>query len=66
MADPVLVTYRTDEEYRTAVPDLDPAFPAGWHRAACARIAQEVPGLSITFASDALPGPGSRTEPDQA
>lgn len=52
LPEPVLITYRTDEEHRAAKPDLDPPFPASWHRAACARIAQEVPALGIVFASD--------------
>lgn len=46
--DPAVVTYRTDEEYHTAHPDIP--FPASWHRAVVARIAQEVPGLSIVYA----------------
>jgi hypothetical protein len=45
--DPTVVTYRTDDEYRTAVPDIP--FPASWHRAVVARVAQEVPGLSIVY-----------------
>lgn len=45
--DPVVVTYRTDEEYRAAHPESP--MPASWHRAAIARVAQEVPGLSIVF-----------------
>lgn len=43
----VVVTYRSDAEYRAAHPDG--AFPASWHRAAVARVAQEVPALSITY-----------------
>lgn len=42
-----VVTYRTDEEYRAAAPDVP--YPASWHRAAVARIAQEVPALSIVY-----------------
>jgi hypothetical protein len=45
--DPVVVTYRSDEEYHTAHPEVP--YPASWHRALVARIAQEVPGLSIVF-----------------
>jgi len=45
--DPVVVTYRTDEEYHAAHPEIP--LPASWHRAAIARVAQEVPGLSIVF-----------------
>ncbi|MFJ9799882.1 helix-turn-helix domain-containing protein [Streptomyces sp. NPDC101145] len=46
-----LVTYRTDEEYHAAHPDVP--FPASWHRAVIARIVQEVPGMAISYASDA-------------
>jgi hypothetical protein len=46
--DPGVLTYRTDEEYHAAHPDI--AFPASWHRAVIARIAQEVPGLTIAYA----------------
>lgn len=45
--DPVVVTYRTDEEYRAAHPGSP--LTAGWHRAVIARAAQKVPGLSIVF-----------------
>jgi len=44
--DPV-VTYRNDAEYHAAHPEVP--FPASWHRAVIARVAQEVPGLSIVF-----------------
>lgn len=47
LPDPAVVTYRTDDEYRAADPDSP--FPASWHRAAVARVAQEVTGLSIVF-----------------
>lgn len=43
-----VVTYRTDAEYHAAHPEI--SYPASWHRAVVARIAQEVPGLSIVFA----------------
>ncbi|WP_405149417.1 DUF1870 family protein [Sphaerisporangium sp. NBC_01403] len=46
--DPALLTYRTDEEYHAAHPEIP--FPASWHRAVVARIAQEVPGLAIAYA----------------
>lgn len=49
MPEPVVVTYRSDEEYRAAHPEVP--FPASWHRAVCARVALEVPGLSIVFAA---------------
>lgn len=45
--DPVVITYRNDVEYHAAHPEVP--FPASWHRAAIARVAQEVPGLSITY-----------------
>lgn len=51
LPDPGVVTYRDDAEYKAAHPDTE--FPASWHRAVVARIAQEVPGLSIVFATDA-------------
>ncbi len=44
---PEVVTYRSDEEYRAAHPDM--RMPASWHRAVVARAAQEVPGLSIVY-----------------
>jgi hypothetical protein len=50
MPEPGLITYRDDAEYKAAHPDAE--FPASWHRAVVARVAQEVPGLSIAFASD--------------
>lgn len=46
--DPVVVTYRDDAQYHAAHPDIP--FPASWHRAVLARIAQEVPALSIVYA----------------
>ncbi|MEV6165740.1 DUF1870 family protein [Streptomyces sp. NPDC052052] len=48
MPEPGVLTYRTDEEYHAAHPEIP--FPASWHRAVVARIAQEVPGLSIAYA----------------
>lgn len=48
--DPVVVTYRNDKEYHAAHPESP--FPASWHRAVIARVAQEVPALSIVYASD--------------
>ena len=50
LPDPGIVTYRTDAEYHTAHPEI--TFPASWHRAVVARIAQEVPALVIAYASD--------------
>ncbi|GAX57263.1 helix-turn-helix domain-containing protein [Streptomyces olivochromogenes] len=64
--DPGLITYRSDAEYHAAHPEAD--FPASWHRAVVARIAQEVPALSIAYADNValtdpseLPG-GTRRE----
>lgn len=51
--DPALVTYRTDAEYRRHHPEQ--TWPASWHRAVCARVAQEVPGLVIDYWSAADP-----------
>lgn len=51
LPDPGVITYRDDAEYRAAHPDAE--FPASWHRAVVARVAQEVPGLSIIFAEAA-------------
>ncbi len=50
VADPVVVTYRSDAEYHEAHPEI--GFPASWHRAVVARIAQEVPGLAISYLDD--------------
>lgn len=49
--DPVVITYRDDAQYHAAHPDIP--FPASWHRAVVARIAQEVPTLSIVYADAA-------------
>lgn len=49
--EPGLITYRTDAEYHAARPESP--FPASWHRAAVARVAQEVPGLPIAYAASA-------------
>jgi DNA-binding transcriptional regulator YiaG len=46
--DPVTMTYRTNEHYWQHHPEQEPR-PASWHRAITARIAQEVPGLSIVY-----------------
>lgn len=43
-ADPVLGIPRQDSDCPPECP-----FPAGWHRAIAARVAQEVPGLSISY-----------------
>lgn len=53
LPDPGAITYRDDAEYKAADPAAE--FPASWHRAVVARVAQEVPGLAIIFASD-VPG----------
>lgn len=45
--DPAVLVYRTDEQYREHHPDQP--WPAAWHRAVIARVAQEVPGLSIRY-----------------
>jgi len=51
LPEPGVITYRTDEEYHTAHPEIP--FPATWHRAVVARLAQEVPGLAIAYADKA-------------
>lgn len=51
--EPGIVTYRSDADYHTAHPEIP--FPASWHRAVCARIALEVPGLSIIYADTQEP-----------
>jgi len=50
LPDPGLLTYRDDAEYHAAHPEVP--FPASWHRAVVARVAQEVPALAIAFAGD--------------
>ncbi|MFF9326730.1 hypothetical protein ACF1AY_18745 [Streptomyces sp. NPDC014776] len=60
--EPGAVAYRTDEEHHAANPDSE--FPASWHRACAARIAQEVPALPIAYADQgehATAAPASRT-----
>lgn len=42
-----LVTYRSEADYSSDLPDGD--WPASWHRALCARIAAEVPGVRIQY-----------------
>jgi DNA-binding transcriptional regulator YiaG len=46
--DPTVITYATDEQYHAAHPEI--TYPASWHRAVVARIAQEVPALRIEYA----------------
>lgn len=45
--EPAVLTYRNDAEYHEAHPEIP--FPASWHRAVVARVAQEVPGLPIAY-----------------
>lgn len=47
MPDPGVYTYTSDADYRHHHPEVD--WPASWHRALCARLADEVPGLRITY-----------------
>jgi hypothetical protein len=50
--EPVVVVYRSDVGYWTAHPEQrSEGFTAQWHRAVIARVAQEVPGLGITYAA---------------
>lgn len=44
----VLLTYRSNADFWAAEP-LKLPFPASWHRAVAARVAEEVPGLSIDY-----------------
>jgi len=48
--DPGVLTYRDDAEYHAAHPEVP--FPASWHRAVVARVAQEVPALVIAYGDD--------------
>lgn len=50
-----LITYRTDGDYHAHHREV--LWPASWHRAVCARIAHEVPGLTITYREPADAGP---------
>lgn len=47
MRDPAILTYRTDADYRRHHPEQP--WEARWHRAVVARVAQEVPGLEISY-----------------
>lgn len=59
LAEPTVVTYRTDQDYRSSRPDS--TFPASWHRAVIARVTQDVPGLPIVYWTPQTPsGPGTR------
>lgn len=51
MVDPAIATYRSDADYWGAQPQMEP-WPAAWHRAIVARVAQEVPGLVIAYRND--------------
>lgn len=56
--DPVVVTFRTDAEYRAAHPGSP--LTASWHRAAIVRVAQHVPELSILGRAGAPACPAKR------
>lgn len=43
-----ILTYRHEKDLWTERADMRP-YPASWHRAVCARVAQEVPGLVIEY-----------------
>lgn len=51
--DLTILTYRTDAEYRAAHPEVD--WPASWHRAVVARVAQEVPGVAMVYPPASAP-----------
>lgn len=53
MRDPAILTYRSDDDYRAHHPEQP--WPASWHRALAARVAHEVPGLTIGYWSDQNP-----------
>jgi len=48
--EPRMTTYASDEDYRRHNPDG--AWSAGWHRAATARVAEQIPGLRIEFPAE--------------
>ena len=48
--EPGVYTYMSDADYRAHHPEQD--WPASWHRALCARLADEVPGLRIAYWHD--------------
>ncbi|WP_396902648.1 hypothetical protein [Mycolicibacterium sp.] len=48
-----LVTYRTDEDYR-AVGELGLVYPASWHRAIAARVAEQVPDVTLVYFGENL------------
>jgi transcriptional regulator with XRE-family HTH domain len=50
---PTMVTYRTNADYQATRPALP--LPASWHRAVCARVAQQIPGLAITYHTEETP-----------
>ncbi len=65
VSDPGVLTYRHDAQFHAAHPGID--YPASWHRAIIARVAQEVPGLPIRYADPARPPTGThpfRGRPD--
>ena len=48
MSDVGILTYRTDAEFWADQPQMRP-YPASWNRGLMARIAHEVPGLSVSY-----------------
>jgi hypothetical protein len=48
LPEPGALTYRNDAEFHAHHPGIE--FPASWHRAATARIAERVAGLPIKYA----------------
>jgi hypothetical protein len=54
--DPVLAIPRADADCPPGCP-----WPASWHRAVAARIAQEAPGLSIVYTDGAHAGDSTRS-----
>lgn len=50
----VLLTYRSDREYRADRPDAP--FNAAWHRMLCARVAEHIDDVRISYAVPAADG----------
>lgn len=49
LPEPVLLTFRTDDEFAAHHPELE--FTAAWHRMLAARAVEQVPGLRLVYPS---------------
>lgn len=58
--EPVIVTYRTDDELHEAMPGID--YPPSWHRAVAARVKQRVPRLRVIYGDAQEPNPGKNSD----